>query len=233
MNLQITIPQSWADVRYEQYISFYNAIKPWIDTDQYQVKLIEYAAFHFCDVSPEILYKLPDDVLLKVTNNITSFIGKGFDQIQLVKSFTIGGTEYGFLPALDEMSYGEYLDLVNYSKDVLINAPIVMSILYRPITKSFGKSYLIADYAGTNDDRIQLYKHALTMDVVFGAIGFFLGLQKDLLSCTLTYTMDQLKKIQDPDVQALHQALTRSGVDITQLQSSQITTLLSSIKLPN
>lgn len=230
MNLQITIPQSWADVKYDQYIKFYNAIKPWIDTDKYNDKVIEYAAFHFCDVSPEILYKLPDDVLLKVTNNIYAFIGKGFNESPLVKSFTIDNTEYGFIPALDEMSYGEYLDLVNYSKDVLINAPIVMSILYRPITKSLGKSYLITDYAGTNDDRIELFKHALTMDVVFGAIGFFLGLQKDLLSCTLTYTMDQLKKIKDPDVQALHQALTKSGVDITQLQSLQTTMLQNSTK---
>jgi hypothetical protein len=80
---------------------------------------------------------------------------------------------------------------------------------------------------GTKDDRIELFKHAITMDVVLGAIGFFLDLQKDLLTGTLTYMTETLKKDQRPEMQAALQDLEKSGVDISQLP--QLLTMI----LPN
>ena len=116
------------------------------------------------------------------------------------------------------MSYGEYLDLVSYtSKDMWSYMAITMSILYRPITQRVGKLYTIEPYNGTNDDRIELFKHAITMDVVLRAIGFFLDLQKDLQKGILTYMTETLMKDKRAEVQAALQDLQQSGVDISQL----------------
>jgi hypothetical protein len=94
-----------------------------------------------------------------------------------------------------------------------------MSILYRPITKSLGKSYTIEKYSGTTEEKTALFLDALTMDIVFGAISFFLDLQKDLLIGTLTYSVEEMKKIKDPKVLAALQDLNGNGPVITQLQS--------------
>ena len=103
------------------------------------------------------------------------------EKMSLVKHFVVGSTKFGFIPSLDEMSYGEYLDLSTYSKDLWPNAPTVMSILYRPVTKELDGKYEIQPYSGTNEDMETLFKSALTMDIVWGAIGFFTILSKDLL----------------------------------------------------
>ena len=55
------------------------------------------------------------------------------------------------------------------------------------------------------------------MDIVLGAIGFFLDLQKDLQIGILTYSMETLKKDPRPEVQAALLALEKNGVDMSQL----------------
>ena len=55
------------------------------------------------------------------------------------------------------------------------------------------------------------------MDIVLGAIGFFLDLQKDLQTGILTYMVETLKKDQRPEMQAALETLQQNGVDISQL----------------
>ena len=117
------------------------------------------------------------------------------------------------------MSYGEYLDLTEYFKSMWEYMPIIMSVLYRPITKEMFGMYEIEPYAGTKESRIELFKHTLTMDVVFGAISFFLDLQKDLMNATLTYSAQILKTMKDPKALIVLQDLQKNGVDTIQLLS--------------
>jgi hypothetical protein len=108
-----------------------------------------------------------------------------------------------------------------------------MSVLYRPIVKKLGKSYTIEKYNGTKPETIELFSKALTMDIVFGAISFFLLLQRDLVSATLTYLVSQTEMIQSKEVQAALQDLGKSGVDITQLPSLLNKTFQSLTQLQN
>ncbi len=55
---------------------------------------------------------------------------------------------------------------------------------------------------------------------MFGAIGFFLNLQSDLLIGILHYSEKILKKTKDPQVSLLLETLAKNGVDIPQLQVS-------------
>jgi hypothetical protein len=218
MEITVKYPESWKDIKYSQYIKYHKMLKPYEGLSTYQKKNLELAALHFCDVPTDLLYLLPKDTFEKISLAINNLANLG--KQPLTKTFEIENTKYGFIPSLDEMSYGEYLDLVEYFKDATEYAPIILSILYRPIVKEFNDLYTIESYSGTHPNKIELFTHVLTMDIVFGAISFFLDLQKDLMNATLTYSMEMMKKLKDPKDIAVLQDLQKNGVDIAQLQSS-------------
>jgi len=219
MQITISYPESWAEIKLSDYLKFYKQVKPYEGTDEAAKINLEAAALHFCKVPAEYLYSLPVDSFDKISNTLAKLFTDS-KSMPLVAKFETNKTMYGFMPELDNMSYGEYLDLVSYtSKNMWDNIPIIFSILYRPVTNSLGKNYTIEPYTGTNDDRIELFKHVLTMDVVFGATAFFLGLQKDLQTGILTYTMEMMKNKTNPKISQALQDLEKNGVDIAQLQS--------------
>jgi hypothetical protein len=220
MKLTITYPESWAEITLPQYLEYYKFVKPYEGTDEFGHKSLQSAALHFCKVPAEYLYKLPEKTFDKVSKCLQTLF-KDIDKHPLVKEFAVDETKYGFLPEIDNMTYGEYLDLVSYtsSKEMWSYMPIIMSILYRPITQRVGKLYTIESYDGTKDERIELFKHVLTMDVVFGATAFFLNLQRDLRTGILIYIQKVMTENKDPRILAALEDLQKSGVDITQLQS--------------
>lgn len=230
MKIKITYPESWADITLQQYLDYYKHVKPYEGTEEYAAKNLQSSALYFCKIPGELLYKLPESTFDKVGKCLHDLFNE-VDRHPLVTEFTIGDTKYGFIPELDNMSYGEYLDLVSSTqKDLWSYMAITMSILYRPITQHVGNLYTIEPYTGTKDDRIELFKHAITMDVVLGAIGFFLDLQKDLLTGTLTCMTETLKKDQRPEMQAALETLQQNGVDISQLPHLLTMILPSSIR---
>jgi hypothetical protein len=226
----INCPQSWADVKLADYLEFYKLAKSYADTEQYQEKAILFATFNFTDITEDEYLALPESTFSEIQNKIGTLLNT--TDLPLVKSFQIEDKKYGFIPSLDDMSYGEYLDLVSYSsKDMWNNIPVVMSTLYRPITKTMGKLYSIEKYNGTNEETKTLFLDALTMDIVFGALSFFLHLQLDLQNATLIYLPEKLKKSKDPKVLAALKDLEKNGVGITQLQSWLSKTSLDSTPL--
>lgn len=219
MKLEITVPESWEEIKLPQYVHYMKAIKPYEGVEDYEKIKIEKAMSHFCDIDSETISKLP----MENYSGISAYIHELFQQGQelpLVKNFVIGDTKYGFMPSMDSMTYGEYLDLNTYSKDMWNNIATIMAILYRPITKEDKNTYDIQAYNGTNEDTVELFNHALTMDIVWGAIGFFTLLQKDLSIGMMTYLMKTLKKTIKEDSQ-LQETLTTNGVDISRLQYLQ------------
>lgn len=226
----INYPKSWADVKLSQYLNFYKQIKPYINTPEYVDRALLFGIFNFTNITDEEYKNLLESDFSKLQIQIGNLLNTT-EKISLVKSFEMDGVTYGFIPALDEMTYGEYLDLVAYSKkDMWDNIPTLMGILYRPITKSVSKSYTIELYNGTDEDQVELFSRALTMDIVFGALSFFLHLQADLLKGTLTYSMGHLMKSKDPRIIAAREDLLKNGTDITQLQSLQ-TMMLQNLTL--
>ncbi len=224
MKITITYPESWAQISYKDYMQYYNTVKPYDGTEQMARKNLEAGALYFCKVPAEYLYKLPNETFAKIEQTLTDLFSVS-TKIPLSNQFEIFDTTYGFVPNLDNISYGEYLDLVSYtSKDLWENIPIVMSILYRPVKLQLGKNYTIQPYTGTDNDTIEMFREKLNMEVVFGATSFFLSLYQDLLTGILHYSKKILKQKGDKKTLALLQDLEKSGLDITQLPLSQITT---------
>ena len=218
MNIEITVPEGWEDIKLSQYLAYTKALKPYEGATDYEQVMYEKAINHFCDLSTDMLRKLPMENYNGIMELMRMLFAQG-EQMPVVKKFVIGSTEFGFIPHLDSMTYGEYLDLSTYSKDLWANLPTFLSIVYRPIVKKDKDTYEIETYNGTDDDVVTLFTHALTMDIVWGAIGFFTILQKELFKGMATYSIQKLEKMKT-NTQVL-EALTKSGVDISVLQSSQ------------
>lgn len=216
--MQIITPTSWADIKLVDYLKWYRAVKPYENTEQYFDKAVINAIEYFTNVSGDEYIKMPAKDVTDAQIALAQLL-QSIETNQLVKTFDIEGVKYGFIPSFDNISYGEYLDLISYTKNVWGEVPTIMSILYRPIIKS-GRTYTIEEYNGTNEDRIELLNYYLTMDVVFGAFSFFLHLQRDLVIGTQHYLKSLLSQM-DKEGSVMNKALIKNGVDTTQLQSLQ------------
>jgi len=228
----INCPTSWAEVRLEDYLQFHRQLKPYENTEQYEEKSVLFGIFNLTDILEDEYLALPESTFAEIKTKLLTLFNTY--ELPLVKLFEIQNVKYGFIPSLDDMAYGEYLDLVAYSsKNMWDNIPMLMSILYRPITKTLGKSYTIEKYSGTKLETVELFSQGITMDIVFGAISFFLHLQRDLVSATLTYLVTDLKTTKNKEIQTALQDLGKSGVDITQLPSLLNKTFQSLTQLQN
>ena len=206
----ITVPEKWSEVKYKDYYRFVKSIE---GQEEDNKAVMEMALQYLCNLDVADYYKLPQETFTTITNDISNLLSNQEKQ-QLVTAFDVLGTEYRINPNIEDMSYGEYLDLTTYSKDMWANMPIICSILYRPTQHKLGANYTIQPYNGTNDATVSMFRELLTMDIVNGVVGFFLLLQKDLLKVTITSSMKVLKK--ELTTQQL-ETLEKSGVDIKQL----------------
>jgi hypothetical protein len=104
-------------------------------------------------------------------------------------------TEFGFMPNMDEMSLGEYIDLEKYISnwDTMHKA---MAILYRPIVAGKKEFYEIEKYEGS-DKYSDLMKDS-PITVSLGAMVFFYHLGKELLTIIT-------RSLQEELVQMVHQ----------------------------
>jgi hypothetical protein len=114
------------------------------------------------------------------------------DKPDFIQRFVYNDIEYGFIPKLDDISVGEFIDLDEYIKDGK-QLHKIAAILYRPVTKRNGKLYDIEKYEGTS-------KYADTMmkvdyRVVLGALVFFWNLGNSLLKSSVTYTQKVIKQM--------------------------------------
>tara|TARA_R100000995_G_scaffold72374_2_gene41126 strand:+ start:46 stop:702 length:657 start_codon:yes stop_codon:yes gene_type:complete len=170
MKVNLRIPTSLNEITLAQYQEF---AKLEADLDKtkdtaIQLKIVEI----FCKV-PEVVVRN-----MKATDiaEICEIINTMFDtEHQLINRFRLKGIDYGFIPELDDMSFGEYMDLDTFISDN-DNLHRAVNVLFRPIEHKRGNRYTIKDY---NPDTSEIAKD-FPLDAVLGAIVFFYSLGKDL-----------------------------------------------------
>ena len=170
MKVNLRIPTSLNDVTLKQYQEFAKLESKLDDTNDsaIQLKIVEI----FCNV-PEIVVRN-----MKATDiaEVCEIINTMFDaQHQLINRFTLNGVEYGFIPELDDMSFGEYMDLDTFIGDN-DNLHRAVNVLFRPIEHKRGHRYKLKKY----DPDTSEYAKEFPLDAVLGAIVFFYNLGKDL-----------------------------------------------------
>lgn len=203
MKLEITIPTKLNEIKLSQYQAFLKIAKDNEDQEFLQQKMVQI----FCGID----LKDVAQIKYKDVNDITTSISSMFNQNHSLKqSFKLGGTEFGFIPNLEDMTFGEYTDLDTYITDwdMMHKA---MAVLYRPIrNKGLNGTYDIEEYNGTIT-YAEVMKHA-PLDVCLGATVFFYNLGNELLKATIVY-LERDKEVQN----ILHkQTLDISGDGIVQ-----------------
>lgn len=175
MRVKISVPSDLSEIKLWQYQKFLKIQKENEDENFLASKMIEI----FCGISSKEAYKMK----AKDIHRITNIIADMFDQKpQLINRFTMSGIEYGFIPNLDEMTLGEYVDLDTYlSKwDMMEYA---MAVLYRPVVNKIKNKYSIEEYKAENQERMK----DMPMDIVFGSMLFFYRLGIDLSRVMTNY----------------------------------------------
>ncbi len=182
MKANINVPTELNEITLKQYQKFLKVQNSSKDNNFIQSKMIEI----FCRVKPQDAL----NIKLSDADRIATLISNMFEEKpDLVKSFYLGGVEYGFVPDLDEITLGEYIDLDTYMGD-WDNIHTAMNVLYRPIKQKLGDKYLIEDYnVETKDILLQM-----PMDAVFGSIIFFYHLGIDLSKTMMNYLENKEEK---------------------------------------
>lgn len=182
MKANINVPTELNEITLKQYQKFLKVQNSSKDNNLIQSKMIEI----FCKIKTQDVL----NIKLSDADRIANLISNMFEEKpDLVKSFYLGGVEYGFVPDLDEITLGEYIDLDTYMGD-WDNIHTAMNVLYRPIKQKLGDKYLIEDY---NVETKDLLLH-MPMDAVFGSIIFFYHLGIDLSKTMMNYLENKEEK---------------------------------------
>tara|TARA_R110001583_G_scaffold15940_1_gene64932 strand:+ start:809 stop:1459 length:651 start_codon:yes stop_codon:yes gene_type:complete len=184
MKANINVPTELNEITLKQYQKFLKVQDSKQNNTFLQTKMIEI----FCNV------KMQDALNIKLSDadRIASLISEMFEQKpDLVKSFWLNNVEYGFVPDLDEITLGEYIDLDTYMGE-WENIQIAMNVLYRPIKQKLGEKYLIEEYDPDTKDKLI----NMPMDAVFGSIIFFYRLGIELSQTMMNYLENEEGNLQ-------------------------------------
>ena len=125
MNIEINVPTSLNEITLGQYQKFLKVAQENQEGSFLNAKMIEI----FCGIPLSDSYKLKMSSVSAIVDILTEMLNETPKHID---KFTLNGTQYGFIPDLDEMSLGEYVDLDGNASDWQ-KMHIAMNVLYRPI----------------------------------------------------------------------------------------------------
>ena len=222
MKTEIVIPTSLSEIPLKSYQEFMKVVEKSNDEEFIGQKTIEI----FCGLKMKDVVKVKWSDVKSLTLHLNE-IFKAKPKFQA--TFKIKDMEFGFIPNLEDMTFGEYIDLENNisSVDTFHKA---MAVMYRPITKKVKDRYEIFPYTGT-DEFSDIMKFA-PLNVVMGATVFFSTLGSDLVQHTLTYLETELKKNPKLMTSAKERNLIKDGDGTIQSMHLLKETLQSLMKLP-
>jgi hypothetical protein len=206
--MRVIIPTELKEIKLSQYLRYLKVLKD--NQDDETFVCIQMVAI-FCNLSVADVMKIPVNDFAEIVENLAKVLDQ---KPQLVKTFKMDGVEYGFIPNLDKMTIGEHatIDSLLGSDE---NLELLMSVLYRPITKKISPFYQIEPYDG-DESKAELFKD-VTMDVVTGSILFFWNLSKELLNNILSHLESKAMR----EEKSLEEVLESAGVGIKVLLDFQ------------
>ena len=220
MKVDIYIPEKLSDITLEQYQKF---AKLNIEENQNSSFLLHKMVEIFCRLDLKDIARIK----YQYVNSIVSDLNNIFNtKTELIQTFKLKGIEYGFIPKLDDITLGEYIDLDNNISD-WETMHKSMAVLYRPITLQKGDRYQIEEYTAKEDT--EKFKD-MPLDVVMGSLVFFWSLSSELLQTTLKYLAKEMKENLTTQQR---QVLEKSGDSINQSMDWLKEMLPSLTKLPN
>lgn len=220
--IELEVPTTMNDITLGQYQKYIKVADENEGADEFvNKKLIEI----FCNITLRDVEQIP----MVEAEKVISILGKAFEEKpELIRHFKLLDVEMGFIPKLDDISLGEYIDLENTISDWQ-NIHKAMAVLFRPVNFKSKDKYTIAPYSPNED--IQSLMKEMPLDVVMGAMVFFYDLGRELSIATLNYMEQEMKK--RPQTSQLKEVLAQSGVGISQFTHLLKEMSSNSMKLPH
>ena len=181
MKVEVYIPDTLSEITLDKYQRYLKIQEDNTDENFLAIKLIEI----FCGLRGDTIMSMKAKSIKDITLILTEMFN---EKPQLVKEFKLNGKTYGFIPKLEDMSFGEYIDLDTYIGD-MDNIHRAMNVLYRPIKQKYQDKYLIEDYTGDDPEKMK----QMPMDAVLSSILFFYHLGMDL-SQTMMNSLEDNKE---------------------------------------
>jgi len=201
MKVNINVPDSLSEITLYQYQRFEKLIQENEASHFVNQKTIEI----FCNIELKDVARIriaDIDDLLSHLNNLLQ------QKPKLTKTFKLGVYEFGFIPKLEDMTSGEFIDLENYlgSTETLHQA---MAVLFRPIKSKIKDLYTIEEYESS-------YKYSevlkyMPLDIALGSMLFFWTLQNDCVNALTDYIQNEVEQSEQAK-----RVLVKSGVGINQ-----------------
>ena len=211
--MKIIVPSSLADITLSQYLRYLKALEsaetnP--DPNYIQIVTLEI----FCNLTRIEVLDIEYSFVATIYERIIEILKQ---EPQLVTEFKVGDLTFGWIPKLDDLKYGEFVDLNTNISD-WESIVVSMGVLYRPITIKKGNKYLVEEYKGdTYHDALK----QMPMNAVVGAMVFFWNLGIDCTNSTLRYLETQTT--QTNFQKQLN--LVDAGIGIQQSMNSLVETL--------
>jgi len=207
--IELDVPVSLNSIKLKDYQKF---VKIYEDNGEeasefLNIKMLEI----FCNLKYKDVYELPVGTFDGVLNHLGDIMSAN---TPLVRRFSMTGSDgvtadFGFIPNLDKMTMGEYIDLNSYFDDISTMHK-AMAVLYRPVHKSFKdkEAYRIAKYEGT--ERFSEIMKDMPLDIALGARVFFyhlgMKLSSHILSSFSKAQQDKMDSLSEEEKKTLQKA---------------------------
>jgi len=223
VQIELSVPDALSDItlgQYQKYLKILDSNKDDENAAEFiNLKTIEI----FCNVDFKDVLKIP----LGEAEKVLTIINKAFDEKpDIIRHFKLLNVDMGFIPNLERISLGEYIDVENNIVDWQTMHK-AMAVLYRPVNFKSREKYTVAPYE-PSDEVSELMKE-MPLDVAMSSMVFFYDLGMELLKAIPTFIQ---KNLTEEQTYLLKQTLAQSGVGINKFTHLLEGMSLNSMKLP-
>ena len=215
MKINITIPENLNEITLYQYQRFEKLIKDNEPSEFVNQKTIEI----FCNIDLKDVARIRIAEVSEILKHINELLQH---KPKLTTTFKLGVYEFGFIPKLEDLTAGEYIDIENYLGDVQ-TLHKAMAVLFRPIKHKSNKLYTIEEYE-SSDKYSEVLKY-MPLDIALGCMLFFSTLLNDCVIGLTDYIQKEVE--QSEQVKNL---LEKNGVGINQF-TQQLKETFSTLNL--
>ena len=179
--MKIQVPTHINDITLEQYQKFALINTEEQDKEFFMFKTIEI----FCGVDIALVSKMRLSDAESISNEVLEVLQQN---VPFTNKFELDGVKYGFIPDLQAISLGEFIDLEEgLSKDKDFHK--AASVMFRPIVKEFGELYTIEGYEASTEMH-HVMKQA-PVGIISAAIVFFYNIAKELLKASQDFSSQE------------------------------------------
>jgi hypothetical protein len=218
MKVDINVPESLNEITLYQYQKFEKLIQNNEASHFVNQKTIEI----FCDI------ELKDVARIKVADTDSLLVHLNTllqTKPKLTRTFKLGIYEFGFIPKIEDITSGEFIDLETYLGDTE-TLHKAMAVLFRPIKNKVKDLYIIEDYEAA-DKYSEVLKY-MPLDIALGSMLFFWTLHNDCVSGLMDFIQNEVEQSE-----AAKQLLEKNMDGINLFMPQHRETFLNLMRLPN